>query len=100
MRSRAPDRFRLRSRIPTLLKSGSANARSPARAPKFPAALARSSWCASTQMPSQAISRAYAAHDGSAAQVIGEVEGEADLSRLMQDIPEIEDLLEAEDDAP
>src|SRR5260363_208 len=48
----------------------------------------------------QAISRAYAAHDGSAAQVIGEVEGEADLSRLMQDIPEIEDLLEAEDDAP
>ncbi|MFO0101285.1 MAG: type II secretion system ATPase GspE, partial [Betaproteobacteria bacterium] len=30
----------------------------------------------------------------------GEVEGEVDLSRLMQDIPEVEDLLESEDDAP
>ncbi|MCX8566061.1 MAG: general secretion pathway protein E [Glomeribacter sp. 1016415] len=48
----------------------------------------------------QAINRAYALHDGSAAQVVGEVEGEVDLSRLMQDIPEVEDLLEAEDDAP
>jgi general secretion pathway protein E len=48
----------------------------------------------------QSISRAYAAHGGSAAQVVGEVEGEVDLSRLMQDIPEIEDLLETEDDAP
>jgi general secretion pathway protein E len=47
-----------------------------------------------------AISSAYARQDGSAAQVVGEVEGEVDLSRLMQDIPEIEDLLESEDDAP
>jgi general secretion pathway protein E len=47
-----------------------------------------------------AINRAYALQDGSAAQVVGEVEGEVDLSRLMQDIPEVEDLLESEDDAP
>ncbi len=47
-----------------------------------------------------AINQAYARHDGSAAQVVGEVEGEVDLSRLMQDIPEVEDLLESEDDAP
>ena len=47
-----------------------------------------------------ALSRAYALHGGSAAQVVGEVEGEVDLSRLMQEIPEIEDLLESEDDAP
>jgi len=47
-----------------------------------------------------ALSRAYSLHGGSAAQVVGEVEGEVDLSRLMQEIPEIEDLLESEDDAP
>ena len=47
-----------------------------------------------------ALSQAYALHGGSAAQIVGEVEGEVDLSRLMQDIPEIEDLLESEDDAP
>ncbi|MFP3758983.1 type II secretion system protein GspE, partial [Cupriavidus sp. SIMBA_020] len=46
-----------------------------------------------------AINQAYARQDGSAAQVVGEVEGEVDLSRLMQDIPEVEDLLESEDDA-
>jgi general secretion pathway protein E len=49
---------------------------------------------------SAAIQRAYAQHEGSAASVVGEVESDLDLSRLMQDIPEIEDLLEAEDDAP
>ncbi|MEJ2769338.1 type II secretion system ATPase GspE [Mycetohabitans sp. B46] len=57
-----------------------------------------------TRLPSdeltQAINSAYARQDGSAAQVVGEVEGEVDLSRLMQDIPEVEDLLESEDDAP
>jgi general secretion pathway protein E len=42
----------------------------------------------------------YAAADGEAASVVGEVEGEVDLGRLMQDIPEVEDLLEARDDAP
>jgi general secretion pathway protein E len=48
----------------------------------------------------QEINRVYALQEGSAAQVIGEVEGEVDLSRLLQDIPKIEDLLESEDDAP
>jgi general secretion pathway protein E len=40
--------------------------------------------------------------DGSeqAATVIGAVESEVDLDRLMQDIPEVEDLLDARDDAP
>jgi len=48
----------------------------------------------------QALSQAYAGNEGSAAQVVGEVEGEVDLSRLMQELPAVEDLLEAEDDAP
>ncbi len=47
-----------------------------------------------------AINSVYTRNDGSAAQVVGEVEGEVDLSCLMQDIPEVEDLLESEDDAP
>ncbi|NLD53338.1 MAG: type II secretion system ATPase GspE [Burkholderiaceae bacterium] len=47
-----------------------------------------------------AISRAYAQQEGSAASVVDEVGGDVDLSRLMQDIPKIEDLLESEDDAP
>ncbi len=46
------------------------------------------------------IGAAYAARDGSAAAVVSEVEGDVDLSRLMQDIPAVEDLLEAADDAP
>ncbi|SCU83326.1 general secretory pathway component, cryptic [Cupriavidus necator] len=49
----------------------------------------------------RAMADAYNRQDaGSAAQVVGEVEGEVDLSRLMQDIPAVEDLLESEDDAP
>ncbi len=47
-----------------------------------------------------AIARAYAHQEGSAAAVVDEVAGDLDLSRLLQDIPRIEDLLEAEDDAP
>ena len=43
---------------------------------------------------------AYADAEGEAASVVGEVEGKIDLGRLMQEIPEIEDLLEARDDAP
>lgn len=46
------------------------------------------------------ISRAYSQQEGSAASVVDEVESDLDLSRLMQDIPKIEDLLETEDDAP
>ena len=47
-----------------------------------------------------AISRAYSSQEGSAAAVADEVASDLDLSRLMQDIPRIEDLLETEDDAP
>ncbi len=47
-----------------------------------------------------AIARAYAGHGGDAAQVVGEVESDLDLARLMQDMPAIEDLLESADDAP
>ena len=47
-----------------------------------------------------AISRAYSQQEGSAASVVDEVESDLDLSRLLQDIPKIEDLLEADDDAP
>jgi general secretion pathway protein E len=47
-----------------------------------------------------AISRAYSQQEGSAASVVDEVESDFDLSRLMQDLPKIEDLLETEDDAP
>ena len=38
--------------------------------------------------------------ESSAATVVGEVESDADLSRMMQDMPAVEDLLEAADDAP
>ncbi len=48
----------------------------------------------------QAMAKAYSQGDTSAAQVVDEVESDLDLSRLMQDLPEVEDLLEAEDDAP
>jgi len=47
-----------------------------------------------------AISKAYSQQEGSAAAVADEVASDLDLSRLMQDIPRIEDLLETEDDAP
>jgi len=47
-----------------------------------------------------AIASAYAQQEGSAASVVDEVESDLDLSRLLQDIPKIEDLLETEDDAP
>ncbi|MFM8467978.1 MAG: type II secretion system ATPase GspE [Oxalobacteraceae bacterium] len=47
-----------------------------------------------------AIAQAYASRGGDAAQVVVEVESDLDLTRLMQDMPAIEDLLEAADDAP
>ena len=46
------------------------------------------------------ISAAYAGSESSAAVVIGEVESAVDLSRMMQDLPAVEDLLEAANDAP
>jgi general secretion pathway protein E len=48
----------------------------------------------------QRIAAAYAGGESSAATVIGEVESKVDLSRLMQDLPAVEDLLEAANDAP
>ncbi len=48
----------------------------------------------------QRISAAYAQGESSAATVVSEVEGDADLSRMMQELPAIEDLLETSDDAP
>ena len=47
-----------------------------------------------------ALTEAYANSESGAAQVVGEAEDEIDLSRLMQDLPAIEDLLESRDDAP
>src|SRR5512137_2918490 len=46
------------------------------------------------------IAVAYAGAESSAATVVGEVESGVDLSRMMQDLPAVEDLLEAADDAP
>jgi general secretion pathway protein E len=48
----------------------------------------------------QRISAAYAQGESSAASVVSEVESDADLSRIMQELPAVEDLLETADDAP
>ena len=48
----------------------------------------------------QRISAAYAQGESSAAAVVTEVESDADLTRMMQELPAIEDLLETSDDAP
>jgi general secretion pathway protein E len=48
----------------------------------------------------QRISAAYANGEGNAAAVVSEVQGDADLTRMMQELPAVEDLLEASDDAP
>jgi general secretion pathway protein E len=49
---------------------------------------------------SEAIAQTYSQSEGSAQQIVGDIEGEFDITRMMQDVPDIEDLLEAEDDAP
>jgi general secretion pathway protein E len=49
---------------------------------------------------SQRIAAAYSAGEGSAAAVVGEVESAVDLSRMLQDLPAVEDLLESSNDAP
>ncbi len=46
------------------------------------------------------IAAAYAGSESSAATVIGEVESAVDLSRMLQELPAIEDLLETSNDAP
>jgi general secretion pathway protein E len=48
----------------------------------------------------QRIAAAYAGGEGSAAAVVGEVESAVDLTRMLQDLPAVEDLLEAANDAP
>lgn len=48
----------------------------------------------------QRIAAVYAGGESSAATVIGEVESAVDLSRMMQELPAVEDLLEAANDAP
>jgi general secretion pathway protein E len=53
-----------------------------------------------TQRIHQAYSGGQAHGASTAAAVVSEVESEADLSRMMQDLPAVEDLLEASDDAP
>jgi general secretion pathway protein E len=47
-----------------------------------------------------AIAGAYAGAGGDASQVVDEFEADLDLTKLMQDVPAIEDLLESSDDAP
>jgi general secretion pathway protein E len=46
------------------------------------------------------ITQAYAHSDTTAARVASEVEQDADLGRLLQELPAVEDLLESSDDAP
>ena len=48
----------------------------------------------------QRISSAYAHTESSAALVASEVQEDADLVRMMQELPAVEDLLETADDAP
>lgn len=47
-----------------------------------------------------ALALAYAHSDGSAALMVGDVEMDMDLSQLVNDLPQTEDLLDAENDAP
>jgi len=53
-----------------------------------------------TEAFDQALSLAYAQSDGSAASMVGDVEMDMDLSQLVHDLPQTEDLLDAENDAP
>jgi general secretion pathway protein E len=48
----------------------------------------------------QRISQAYSGGESSAQQVVSEVQSDADLSRMMQELPAVEDLLESAGDAP
>jgi general secretion pathway protein E len=52
------------------------------------------------QRINQAYSGGQANSSSTAAAVVNEVESEADLSRMMQELPAVEDLLAASDDAP
>jgi general secretion pathway protein E len=52
------------------------------------------------QRISTAYSNQYGPGESTAAAVVSEVESEADLSRMLQELPAVEDLLETSDDAP
>ena len=56
--------------------------------------------CLDASALSRRISEAYAQADSNAAAVVSEVESDTDLSRMMQELPAVEDLLEVADDAP
>ena len=56
--------------------------------------------CEAPATLAERIARVYAGGESSAATVVGEVESAVDLSRLLQDLPAVEDLLEAANDAP
>ena len=46
------------------------------------------------------LNEVYSKAEGSAAAVVGEIEGDFDLSSLMQEVKEVQDLIESDDDAP
>ena len=48
----------------------------------------------------EAIAQTYAAGENSAQQIVGDIEGEFDITRMLAEVPDVEDLLETEDDAP
>jgi general secretion pathway protein E len=48
----------------------------------------------------EAIAAAYASAGGDASQMVDEFDADLDLTKLLQDVPAIEDLLESSDDAP
>jgi len=48
----------------------------------------------------QKISAVYSQGESSAATVANEVQSDVDLTRMMQELPAVEDLLESADDAP
>ena len=48
----------------------------------------------------EAIAQTYSSQEGSAQQIVGDIEGEFDITRMMQEVPDVEDLLETEDGAP
>ena len=62
--------------------------------------IARDDTSSLKQHISQAYTTQYGPGESSAAAVVSEVESEADLSRMMQELPAVEDLLETSDDAP
>ena len=57
-------------------------------------------WCEVSEPELDALLSAGYAETGSAAAVVGAAESEVDLERLMQDMPAVTDLLDAQDDAP